>query len=178
MTTADARQGLLDAAELAAIEQSHADGISSQAVIALFTERGVRLSEATFRKYVQLGLLPTSRRVGRKGKHRGSRGVYPVSVVRRINLIKRLMDEGMTLEEIRDSFISIQNDIEQIRDAFEALFGHVGDRVGRLEAAGRAMQPLQRDVRATRKDARSLLNKIEKLSSRLAVAGPISAEQE
>ena len=46
--------------------------------------KGVRLSEATFRKYVQAGLLPRSKRVGRKGKHRGSQGLYPVEAVRRI----------------------------------------------------------------------------------------------
>ena len=32
----------------------------------IFRPKGVRLSEATFRKYVQAGLLPRSRRVGRK----------------------------------------------------------------------------------------------------------------
>ena len=78
------KQGLLEAAELQAVEAQAPEGISSSEVIGLFQARGIKLSEATFRKYVQLGLLPTSKRVGRKGKHRGSRGVYPVSVVRSV----------------------------------------------------------------------------------------------
>ena len=51
-------------------------GIGAQ-IVEAFTDAGVRLSEATFRKWVQLGLLPRSRRVGRKGKHQGSLGLYP-----------------------------------------------------------------------------------------------------
>ena len=35
----------------------------------------MKFSEATLRKYVQLGLLPRSVRVGRKGKHQGSQGI-------------------------------------------------------------------------------------------------------
>jgi len=34
----------------------------------VFPPRGIRFSEATLRKYVQLGLLPRSVRVGQKGK--------------------------------------------------------------------------------------------------------------
>ncbi len=172
------KQGLLEAAELAAVEAQAPEGISSAEVISLFQARGVKLSEATFRKYVQLGLLPTSRRVGRKGKHRGSRGVYPVSVVRRINLIKRLMDEGLTLEEIRDSFLAIQNDIEQLGAAFESLFEHITDRLARLERQGATVGSYEKEVAASRKGARTLLKQIEKLGSRLAVAGPVSAGNE
>ncbi len=172
------KQGLPSAGELKAIEVRLPMGISSQEVIALFQERGVKLSEATFRKYVQLGLLPTSRRVGRKGKHRGSRGIYPTSVVRRIALIKRLMDEGMTLEEIRDSFISIQNGIERVGDAFVNLFGHIDERIASLEGVGQTVRPIVRELAATRKGARELLRRIEKIGSRLAVAGPVTEGQE
>jgi len=172
------KQGLLDAADLAAVEAQVPEGISSAEVIDIFQARGIKLSEATFRKYVQLGLLPTSRRVGSKGKHRGSRGVYPVTVVRRINLIKRLMDEGMTLEEIRDSFLAIQNDIEQLTAAFESLFVHVEDRLARLEGQGATVRIYEKEVAASRKGARVLLKQIEKLGSRLAVAGPVSAGRE
>jgi hypothetical protein len=49
---------------------------------------------------VQLGLLPRSKRVGEKGKHRGSRGIYPVEVIRRIDEIRRAMNEGETLEAL------------------------------------------------------------------------------
>ena len=88
-STADP-QGLSDA-ELEALERDHPEGFSTQQVVDLFAARGARISEATFRKYVQLGLLPRSVRVGRKGKHQGSQGLYPTSVVRQLDLIRRLM---------------------------------------------------------------------------------------
>ncbi|MBS1152350.1 MAG: hypothetical protein H6Q89_4048, partial [Myxococcaceae bacterium] len=70
--------------ELERIERDYASGVPARVILEIFRPRGVRLSEATFRKYVQAGLLPRSRRVGRKGKHRGSQGLYPVEAVRRI----------------------------------------------------------------------------------------------
>src|SRR5262245_30254242 len=106
--------GLLDAKELDAIERAHPQGLTSAQVVELFRARGVKLSEATFRKYVQLGLLPRSRRVGRKGKHQGSMGLYPASAVRRVNDIKRMMGEAYTIEEIRRSFLRFRDEIEAV----------------------------------------------------------------
>jgi DNA-binding transcriptional MerR regulator len=175
MTESQDTRGLFDSGELERLEGAHADGISAQEVIALFQARGLRLSEANFRKYVQLGLLPTSRRVGRKGKHRGSRGLYPVSVVRSINLIKRLMDRGLTLEEIRDSFVSIQNDIERVGEALDSLFARIEERLTRIHEAPEALRPLTKDVEASRRGASILLESLEKIGSRLAVTGPTPA---
>lgn len=97
----------------AAIEAAYPDGLSSAQLVELFTGAGVRLSEATFRKWVQLGLLPRSRRVGRKGKHQGSLGLYPPSTVRQIAAIRRLMDGGLTAADIARS--------RRLRDGVEAL---------------------------------------------------------
>lgn len=157
--------------ELAALENKYPHGVSSQEVISIFQTRGVKLSEATFRKYVQLGLLPTSRRVGRKGKHRGSKGIYPVLVVRRINLIKRMMMEDMTLEQIRDSFLSVQNEMEKVAEALERLFSRISDRLDRLNLGGEPVQVLLKDVETTQKGARMLMKSFERIGSRLAVAG-------
>src|SRR5512135_3924281 len=109
---------LLAPPEIARVEREQALGITSREVVRLFEGRGARFSEATFRKYVQAGLLPRSRRVGRKGKHTGSTGLYPVDVVRRINLIKRMMAEGMTLEEIRESFVGLKNQLSDVEQGF------------------------------------------------------------
>jgi DNA-binding transcriptional MerR regulator len=163
--------GLFNPRELEEIERRFSVGISSQQVIELFQSRGVKLSEATFRKYVQLGLLPTSKRVGRKGKHRGSRGIYPVTIVRRINLIKGMMDQDMTLEEIRDSFLSVHNGVIKASEALDSLFDRISDRLGRLEAAGRSVSGLTRDANDISKLSADLMKKIDKLSSRLAVIG-------
>src|SRR3712207_1701644 len=80
--------GLLDEEEIAEIERAWPNGLTSRQIVDVFESRGIRFSEATLRKYVQLGLLPRSVRVGRKGKHRGSCGLYPANVVRRVNLVK------------------------------------------------------------------------------------------
>ena len=72
----------IDETILARIEKQHAAGVTSAEILDVFATHGVTLSEATLRKYVQLGLLPRSVRVGTKGKHQGSKGLYPVRVVR------------------------------------------------------------------------------------------------
>src|SRR5688500_3351532 len=107
-------KSLLGQDELERIEQAFPAGIPARAILEIFRPKGVRLSEATFRKYVQAGLLPRSRRVGRKGKHRGSQGLYPVEAVRRINAIKKMMAEGLTLEDIKRSFVFFKGHIDQI----------------------------------------------------------------
>ncbi|HXN81538.1 MAG TPA: MerR family transcriptional regulator [Myxococcales bacterium] len=104
------------------LEQAHPDGVSAGQIVEFFAPRGVKLAQATFRKYVQLGLLPRSRRVGEKGKHRGSRGLYPASAARRIHLIKSLMDEGLTLEDIRGSFIYFRGQLDGVERSLDELF--------------------------------------------------------
>src|SRR5512137_1304908 len=86
-----AARGLLLEEELGDIERQSPNGLTSRQIVDVFTSRGVRFSEATLRKYVQLGLLPRSVRVGRKGKHRGSCGVYPAEIVRRVNQVRVMM---------------------------------------------------------------------------------------
>ena len=118
----DEGAGLLPVRELDAIERAHPEGMSSAQVVEVFRARGVKLSEATFRKYVQLGLLPRSRRVGRKGKHQGSMGLYPSTVVRRVNAIKQMMAESYTIEEIQRSFLRFKDEIEAVERGLKELF--------------------------------------------------------
>lgn len=119
------------AAELARLEQEHPEGLSTQQVVALFSVRGESLTEATFRKYVQLGLLPRSVRVGRKGKHRGSQGLYPVSVVRQIERVRALMAQGYTIPEIQREFTldgDIDGLIRQLKQVLESVERSVEQR--------------------------------------------------
>jgi DNA-binding transcriptional MerR regulator len=170
MLTAQANEsGLFSAEELEELESQRSDGITSQEVISLFQARGVKLSEATFRKYVQLGLLPTSKRVGRKGKHRGSKGIYPVSIVRRINIIKRMMMDDMTLEEIRDSFISVQNELEKAQEVLDELFGRMKARMDRLKEKSVSIKGMSKELEGTKKQADSLMKKVDQIQSRLAI---------
>ncbi|HKP55487.1 MAG TPA: hypothetical protein VJV78_02135 [Polyangiales bacterium] len=101
-------------AELLELEARYPEGLSTQDVVELFSARGERLSEATFRKYVQLGLLPRSVRVGRKGKHRGSQGRYPVAVIRQIDAVRALMAQGYTIQDIQRELLSLRTDIDAL----------------------------------------------------------------
>src|SRR6266508_6832365 len=103
-----AMRGLLDEREIAEIERTWPDGLTSRQIVDMFETRGVRFSEATLRKYVQLGLLPRSVRVGRKGKHQGSQGMYPASVIRQIQRIKEMMAQDYTIEEIQREFLFVR----------------------------------------------------------------------
>jgi hypothetical protein len=94
---------VIDEATLSQIERSHARGLTSAEILDVFARHDIALSEATLRKYVQLGLLPRSVRVGKKGKHQGSQGVYPVGVVRQIVLIKQMMAESFTIGRSKSS---------------------------------------------------------------------------
>jgi DNA-binding transcriptional MerR regulator len=155
---------LLPASEIERLERERAAGISSRDVVRLFEEKGARLSAATFRKYVQAGLLPRSRRVGRKGKHAGSTGLYPVSVVRRIALIKRMMAAGLTLEEIRDSYAVLHHRIE---DAAASLAEVVADLGGRAAAHPRR-RDAERELQEAERQARSAIERLERAAALLA----------
>ncbi len=110
---------------LVALEQAHPAGLKVQEIVDAFGAKGDRLTEATFRKYVQLGLLPRSVRVGSKGKHRGSQGLYPSTVVRRIDTIRRLMGQGYTIEEIQTEFFFIRGDIEELSRSLTRVYGAI-----------------------------------------------------
>ncbi|MBU8896904.1 MerR family transcriptional regulator [Corallococcus sp. H22C18031201] len=156
---------LLDPDELERIERENAGGLPATAILEIFRPRGVRLSEATFRKYVQAGLLPRSRRVGRKGKHQGSLGLYPVEAVRRINVIKRMMAEGHTLEDIRRSFVFHRNHIDQLeRDLAEVLDGFQ-EELGERSSAGSHRRVLEAELATLRQRAQDLVRDVARLGS-------------
>ena len=74
----------IDDGTLTNLERQYAAGLTSGDLIDVCASHGIQLSEATLRKYVQLGLLPRSVRVGRKGKHKGSLGLYPARAIRQL----------------------------------------------------------------------------------------------
>ena len=150
--------------EIEQIERERAAGITSGEVVRLFEGKGARLSAATFRKYVQAGLLPRSRRVGRKGKHTGSTGLYPVSVVRRVAAIKRMMAEGYTAEDIRGSFVTVRNRLE---DAESGLHELVQELSRKARAHPRRRQFEDELVQAERQ-LRRALQRIERVGGAVA----------
>jgi DNA-binding transcriptional MerR regulator len=153
--------------ELSRIESEFARGLSAGAIVEIFRPMGVRLSEATFRKYVQAGLLPRSRRVGRKGKHRGSHGLYPVESVRRINAIKKMMAAGLTLEEIRRSFVGVKNRIDQVERSLDETLSGLESELGERALASEQRRSLQGELSGLRRRAGDLVRDLSRVGSAL-----------
>ncbi len=106
--------------ELDELQKKHKDGITSADLIALLDSKGFRFSESTLRKYVQLGLLPRSRRIGRKGLRRGSIGIYPPNIIHHILNIKRGLKDNRTLDEIGYR-ATVLAELETLSSAFSKL---------------------------------------------------------
>jgi len=134
-------------------------------IVDAFTARGERLTEATFRKYVQLGLLPRSVRVGRKGKHRGSQGLYPATAVRQIDHIRRLMEQGFTIEEIQKEFLFVRGDIEALNRQLERVYGAVGEALSQRSGD----EFVTRALREARELGDELVSKLETIERRLSM---------
>jgi DNA-binding transcriptional MerR regulator len=157
------------------LERAHPDGLSAAAVVELLRQRGVLLAEATFRKYVQLGLLPRSRRVGRKGKHRGSHGLYPAACVGRIAEIKSLMEAGLTLEEIQRS-ATAGLELDSLRRSAEAIFVRLEQELEERPALKTLAN--QRRLQTLRGQVEQLAIALESTARELCPAVPAAHEVE
>jgi hypothetical protein len=161
-------RGLLSEEDLKQIETTYAGGLTAVQIVDAFVSRGVRFSEASFRKYVQQGLLPRSRRVGRKGKHRGSLGVYPAKTIRRINAVKQLMLAGHTIEEIQEQFLQFSDVIEGLEEGLADILQRLENELAlpRFDAATK--RSLGRDLGEARKAADELRRRLDELVRRVA----------
>ena len=166
-TESEGPEGLLSDRALDEIERSNPEGLTAAQVVEGFTRRGAKLSEATFRKYVQLGLLPRSKRVGRKGKHQGSMGLYPPTVMRRVNAIKRMMGDGHTIEEIQRSFLRFKDEIEQVERGLKELFNGFDRELRRPEFDAGRKKTLSRQLAEAQKAADDLVGRIEGLERQI-----------
>jgi uncharacterized protein with von Willebrand factor type A (vWA) domain len=154
--------GLLDEQELQEIERTWPNGLTSRQIVDVFETRGIRFSEATLRKYVQLGLLPRSVRVGRKGKHRGSCGVYPSHVV-------RMMADNLTIEEIQRSFARFKDDIDAVeKDLRDLLAGFEREARGADTESPERLRDLEREILEAKRAAGELVRRMASLERRLS----------
>jgi hypothetical protein len=151
---------------LDALEREHPQGLTSAEILDILAAHDVKFSEATLRKYVQLGLLPRSVRVGRKGKHQGSQGMYPAGVLRQIQRIRDMMAEDYTIEEIQSQFLFVRGDIEDLErimgKVFDALYEVARDK--RSETTGRVVAI---ELAAAEHLAGDLVAKLTKIEERL-----------
>lgn len=155
-------------AELDRLEADHPEGMTVQQIVGALAAHGEKLTEATFRKYVQLGLLPRSVRVGRKGKHRGSQGMYPATIVRQIDLIRRLMTQGHTIEDIQREFLFVRGDIDELARQLTQVLSGI-ERVAAGSAQSASDEILRRAVQDARAVAEQLIGKLRAIEQRLSM---------
>jgi DNA-binding transcriptional MerR regulator len=153
-------RGLHEDREIDEIERTWPDGMTSRQIVDVFETRGIRFSEATLRKYVQLGLLPRSVRVGRKGKHRGSCGLYPSHVIRRVNVVKGMMAEDRTIEEIQRSFARFKDDIESVQTHLRELLSGFEREAKGPGVAADGRRELEREITEAKRAAGDLVRRI------------------
>lgn len=161
-------RGLLEDREIDDIERAWPDGLTSRQIVDVFETRGIRFSEATLRKYVQLGLLPRSVRVGRKGKHRGSCGLYPAHVIRRVNVVKGMMAEDRTIEEIQRSFARFKEEIEGVEKNLRNLIASFEREARAPEVDADGRRELEREIVEAKRAAGELVRRISSLERRLS----------
>jgi len=155
----------LTEAQIRKVESAYPDGMSSQQIVSAFSDNKVRFSEANLRRYVQLGLVPRSRRVGYKGKHLGSHGVYPLRAVRRINAIKKLMAERYTIDEIQAKFLTFKDSIETLEESIDELVRLFREKL-EAEAPSPRRDRISDELRAVQGSAQLLMTgalRLEKL---------------
>ena len=155
--------------KLQALEAAHPEGLNVQQIVDLFTNLGERLTEATFRKYVQLGLLPRSHRVGMKGKHRGSQGLYPTTVVRQIDQLRRLMSSGFTIDEIQREFLFVRGDIGALEKQLERVLAGLEKAREERGREGAADELSARELAEAKSLAAELVKKLVGVERRLSM---------
>lgn len=161
--------GVLEEREIEEIERVSPHGLTSRQIVDVFETRGIRFSEATLRKYVQMGLLPRSVRVGRKGKHRGSCGIYPAHVVRRVNAVKGMMADNLTIEEIHRSFAKFKDDIDGVeKDIRDLLSGFERQAKAPDAQSPENRRELEQEIVEAKRTAGELVRRIANLERRLS----------
>ncbi|MGB0678076.1 MAG: hypothetical protein ACPGUV_00265 [Polyangiales bacterium] len=152
-----------------AIEAAHPEGLSVSQVVALLADAGERVSEASFRKYVQQGLLPRSVRVRRAAGRRGSQGLYPAGVIRQILHIRALMARGLTMEEIRDEFLFVRGDLESLQRQVDRVLSLLKDALDRRISVGSSQRHLHDFLGKIEETAQTLTAHISEMERRIAL---------
>ena len=167
--------GGIDRAVLVRIENEHPDGISSASILDVLASLGVKFSEATLRKWVQLGLLPRSVRVGQKGKHSGSKGMYPVAIVRQILEIKEMLASGLTTEQIQQEVLFVRGDLDELRRSVSRIFRVLETAIEKVDSDPLRFAVTQ-ELSMARELAGQLIGKLSEVESRLIQKAALNSE--
>lgn len=156
------------------LERKYAAGFTSSDLLLECAAHGLPLTESTLRKYVQLGLLPRSVRIGRKGKHKGSLGVYPARTIRQLARVKEMMSKSYTIQEIRSDFLFMRVDIEQLEETLSTIYRSLTEVLA--ERCRRGLLPVEkREVSSVRRQGERLVAQLTQLEYRLTSFEPKAA---
>ena len=162
--------------ELTHLEKQRSEGLTSQEILGNCRNWGSLSARRVLRKYVQLGLLPRSIRVGEKGKHRGSKGLYPVRVVRQILVIKEMMALDYTIEQIRERFLFLQGELDELDVRLQSIFRTLSAKV--MGEPKRRELGAVRDLNAARGVGNDLMVRLRSLQTRLETQPRTESVQE
>jgi hypothetical protein len=114
-------------------------------------------------------------RVGRKGKHSGSCGIYPADIVRRVNQVRAMMAADLTIEEIQRSFARFKEEIERVEKGVRELIAGF-----EREAKGPALDPdrraeIEAEIVAAKQAAGELIRRITGVEASLSARAGASA---
>jgi DNA-binding transcriptional MerR regulator len=112
--------------------------------------------------------LPRSVRVRRKGKQRGSQGLYPASVVRQIDRIRRLLAQGYTIAELREQLFSLGGEIAELSGRLERVLQVVERALARRGRPG-SEDVLNAAVAEARSLGSELVGKLRAIERSLAM---------
>jgi hypothetical protein len=101
--------------------------------------------------------------VGKKGKNRGSQGLYPTSTVRQVQLIRSLMGQGFTIEEIQGRFLFVGADIGALSKDLERVLSQLERTVGGGSSLAR------REIDEARALSSALVEKLRAIERRLTM---------
>jgi hypothetical protein len=107
--------------------------------------------------------------VGRKGKHRGSQGLYPATVVRQIDAIRRLMAQGHTIEEIQREFFFARGEIDELSRHLARVSSGMEQALLRASETGPADDVLRRAFEEARALGDELVRRLRAIEQRLTM---------
>ena len=129
--------------QIAQIRKKYAAGIVIGEMTAfVLKETGERISVATVRKYVQLGLVERSVRRG-LGAGCGSRGYYPATSLIQLLEVRRRVQAGEVAAEIAEGSMAVHRDLDIMRNALAAVAGRAQQLCGRGRSRAQARHQLE-----------------------------------
>ena len=86
------------------------------------------------------------------------------------------MAEGMTLEEIRGSYLHLRGDLDVVEQAIAEIAGRIGRAIEEVPMADRQQEAMSRELARVQEQAARLIERIERLAGRVVAARAAAAQ--